>query len=188
MTSLLVAIGLTVLVVVVGCLLQRRTTVVQGSSYTLGLDLPPVNHLLAGSKCRLFVKRGEVKEPIADILYEFLEFPVLLVPGKPGSSLGFLFYQYDPRWELLAFDLSTPSSARPASFPFDRIVIRTSVAVRRATPAEVAWVKEWVARASEAELRRASVPTIDIGYLRTYAPRVNLLVAIAHVEELQGAQ
>jgi hypothetical protein len=182
------AVGLAVLVVGLGCLLQRRTVVVKGPSYTLGLDLPPVNHLLTGSKSRLFVKRGEVKEPIADVLYQFFENPALLVPGKPGSNLGFLLYQYDIRWEIIAFDPSTPSSTRPDSFPLDKIILRTSVAVGAATPAEVAWVKEWLAHVSASELRRASVPTCDIGYVRTYGSRENLLAGIAEMERFRDAQ
>lgn len=146
---------------------QRKTS---GSSGTGFLRLPKLWAQVWGGTSTLHL-RGDDTTSDATLRHTLMEKPVMVLPATPSTVL--CIYDFDVGFRVLAFDKD--EAARNRDDEMSTIVTRTNVAVRLAGANEIegAIAKIREMRAEDYEV--ASVPTVDIGVLRTYVPKANLL-------------
>ncbi len=108
----------------------------------------------------------------ANLLYDLFETPLMLLSGREPSTV-ICVYMFDIKYEVIVFDLG----ARPGRYAPVRgeedlrwIVQGSEIPFRRASLDELRYVLKTVRKMSESDYKRASVPTVDLGWFRWYAP------------------
>lgn len=153
---------------------KRQITIsLAGSDSEAALYFPNLWASVFGSHCHLSAKEPPYSGH-AGLLYAFFEAPILMASLSHGTII--CLYDFDVSTEVIVFELQTDTeSVRPLTGSLSHIVQNTSWGVRQGTDMEVSELVDRIKIMSDKEYRQASVPSIDLGFLRVYRDRIKVL-------------
>jgi hypothetical protein len=154
-------------VIVAAVPFQRKTS---GSSGAGFLRLPKLWDQVWGGTSTLHLRRDDTTTD-ATLWHTLMEKPVMVLPATPSTVL--CIYDFDVGFRVLVFDKD--ETAKNRDDEISTIVTSTNVAVRMADANEIEGAIAKIREMGAEDYEVASVPTLDLGVLRMYVPKANLL-------------
>lgn len=129
-------------------------------------------------RCRLRYHSGDDMFEFASLLHSAFDRPILFFPDEAQKKL-FCLYDFDVRVELLIFEIDTPCANIPIEI--NKIVLNSIWRVKQGSSDEIAYFKKHVVDFNPELIKQYSIPTIDIGPLKRYLSKKQLLAVISRL-------
>ena len=143
------------------------------------LDVPGMWSRVYNGRCQVTHVGGK-RQVVCDVFSH----PLMVLPTATNRGVMVL-YDFDVRVDMIEFGSQGTQTALPesVSYGFDQFVLTGDIPARPATAASVAFALDLVSRLSERDVRRMSVPTIDLGLFKMYVSKDILLDSLRRLAD-----
>jgi hypothetical protein len=151
-----------------------RALLAGGGSVTLGV--PSFLGALRGSAATLRYERPGQNARTATLLHALFEQPIMVLPG-PTDGTVLCVYDFDVGYRVIAFDVSGTQSEDNQELRI--IVPKSEMSARHASVEEIAFAAERIAAMPSETFEALSIPTLDLGFMKTYAEQKNVVARVS---------